>query len=40
MRDVQDLVAAVDPQAFVTISIGQRAFGEGFVPLEKKDRLV
>jgi uncharacterized membrane-anchored protein YitT (DUF2179 family) len=40
MRDVQDVVAEVDSQAFVTISIGQRAFGEGFVPLEKKDRLV
>lgn len=40
MRDVQEVVAAVDPQAFVTISIGQRAFGQGFVPLEKKDRLI
>ena len=35
MRDVQEVVASVDPQAFVTISIGQRAFGQGFVPLEK-----
>jgi uncharacterized membrane-anchored protein YitT (DUF2179 family) len=36
MRDVQDVVAAVDPQAFVTISVGQRAFGEGFVPLGRQ----
>jgi uncharacterized membrane-anchored protein YitT (DUF2179 family) len=35
MRDVQEVVANVDPQAFVTISIGQRAFGQGFVPLDK-----
>ncbi len=35
MREVQEIVAAVDPEAFVTISIGQRAFGEGFVPLDK-----
>jgi uncharacterized membrane-anchored protein YitT (DUF2179 family) len=40
MRDVQEIVAEVDPQAFVTISVGQRAFGQGFVPLEKKDRLI
>jgi uncharacterized membrane-anchored protein YitT (DUF2179 family) len=40
MRDVQEIVAGVDPQAFVTISVGQRAFGQGFVPLEKKDRLI
>lgn len=36
MRDVKDVVAAVDPQAFVTISIGQRAFGQGFAPLDKQ----
>ena len=35
MRDVQEVVTAVDAQAFVTISIGQRAFGQGFVPLRK-----
>jgi uncharacterized membrane-anchored protein YitT (DUF2179 family) len=38
MRDVQDVVAGVDPQAFVTISVGHRAMGEGFIPLEKHDR--
>ena len=37
MRDVQDVVAGVDPEAFVTISVGQRAMGEGFAPLEKTD---
>ncbi len=37
MRDVEEVVAGVDPYAFVTISIGQRAFGEGFVPLDKKE---
>lgn len=37
MREVQDVVAGVDPHAFVTISVGHRAMGEGFMPLEKSD---
>lgn len=36
MREVQEVVAAVDPAAFVTISVGHRALGQGFIPLEKK----
>jgi uncharacterized membrane-anchored protein YitT (DUF2179 family) len=35
MNEVQEVVAAVDPHAFVTISVGHRAMGEGFVPLDK-----
>lgn len=35
MAEVRAVVAAVEPQAFVTISVGHRALGEGFVPLTK-----
>ncbi len=32
---VRQLVAEVDPEAFVTISVGHQAFGQGFIPLQK-----
>lgn len=37
MADLKDIVAGVDPQAFVTIAVGHRALGEGFMPLTKTD---
>lgn len=37
MAEVRAVVAAVEPQAFVTISVGHRALGEGFVPLTKEE---
>jgi uncharacterized membrane-anchored protein YitT (DUF2179 family) len=37
MAEVRAVVAAVEPEAFVTISVGHRALGEGFVPLTKEE---
>ena len=35
VAEVRQLVAGVDPDAFVTISVGQRALGRGFQPLRE-----
>ena len=37
MADVRDVVASVEPEAFVTISVGHRALGEGFASLTKEE---
>ena len=37
MAEVRDVVAGVEPAAFVTITVGHRALGEGFVPLAKEE---
>jgi uncharacterized membrane-anchored protein YitT (DUF2179 family) len=39
MRQVQEVIAGVDPEAFVTISVGHRALGQGFASLEKTDSI-